>query len=122
MSIQASWYEPRQIILLQMVGQVTLDEMEKANRSIAQLLQDGLPPHLLVDFSHLEGMPMSLKDGIHHSHTFADSRIGWIAAYALPNRAVRMLGTLFSQMMRIHLKNFDTQQEAITFLQGLERQ
>lgn len=117
-----SWYEPRRIILIELVGVITTDDLEKiTEESFAKVLESDQRVHALVDQTNLKSAPMnlrSMKQFVSPNH--ADNQGMTVFVATDTNPVVRFLATTVFQIFGWEYRIAKTLDEAITILQKVD--
>lgn len=125
MPVEINWYSPQRVIFVRYTGNISADEMQYLAQNALAMLESAPPDimlvHSLYDFSALEKMPLNLKLASDTAApAYSNPRMGWVAAYGLGNVYVKYLAQMVGQMFKLRYRFFDTQEEAVQFLQSVD--
>ena len=116
MPFEITWYEKDRIVNARAVGNLSLEEIDAANRRIIELVNQGLSPvHLFIDVGSVGKVPTNLNQMKKSMEILNNPKMGW-AILIGANPVARFLASVISQVMKIRFSIVSTMEEALTFL------
>lgn len=124
MPYQVNWEVPQVILNLQLLDDVTMPEFASINDEINSHLphtSSDVPLALMIDMTHTRSVPKDFK-ALMASQRYATTRspIKWILVIS-SNRLMRLMMMLTYNLCRPQLHFFDTKEEALRFLEYINR-
>jgi len=93
------WYQEGKVILANVQGSVTLDDLGSLQEQVFAYLDNGTAPiHLIVDTTNLGQMPLKLNELRNVTRYMADDRFGWQVIVGGLNPIARMIGSILMQL------------------------
>jgi hypothetical protein len=120
MPYRISWLVEGRVILAELSGDLTAEELIPYDRAICQHLDaaKAFQVHYLVDTSRVQGLPgmNDMKDFSFLRHP----RMGWTAAVGIQSPLVRSVGNFLSKLYKIKARELKSVDEALEFLQSVD--
>ncbi len=120
MPYRVSWLIEGRVILAELTGNLTREELKPYDQMICQYLDSASAPqvHYLVDASRVQNLPgpTALKDFTFLYHP----RMGWTAAVGIQSPLVRWVGNALSKLFNVRARELTSVDEALKFLQSVD--
>lgn len=121
MPFQVSWYVEKRIVYGHYYGEITIEELTEATAIIYDYLeQTEAPAYLIVDTTDVTRHPYSLASLKQALGRDRHPNLAWTLGVT-PNKMVRMMSGMLNQMARMQAKHFTKLEEALEFLQRLDK-
>jgi len=122
MPIEHSWLVEGKVILIEMSGELSLEELQaSAAQSLDALNQANETLHQIIDFTHASSLANNLSDLSKLSRPVNEHPLlGWVVMYGIQNKLIKFLTTMTGQLTNSKLKSVDTREDATAFLQHVE--
>lgn len=119
MAISIKWFIPQRVILLTLEGEIVSDDFEGLGDTLKDMLAEGTAPvHLIADSSRQESPLLDMKFTRTTFSVLNNEKFGWAIGYGShANKLISFMSSAISQMLGIRYRAFETEQEAIAFLQ-----
>jgi len=120
MPYEVQWLVEGRVILAELIGDLSPDEMPAFNQLMHQYLDqsDATKVHYIVDTTRIGKMT-----GLNPMRTFTfpkHPRMGWTVGVGISNPAIRMIGHVASYFFRMRAKEANTVEEGLAFLQRMD--
>jgi hypothetical protein len=116
MPFEITWYEKGRIVNARAVGNLSLEEIDGANRQIIEHVNQGQSPvHLFIDVTAVGKVPTNLNQMKKSMDVLNNPNLGW-AVLVGANPVARFLASVISQVMKIRFTIVSTMDEALSFL------
>jgi hypothetical protein len=124
MPVQNSWIVENRVLLVELIGDVTADELLDSSEAGMRLIDEvGVAPvYSLVDLARSGRYPMRLSDFMVVFRQPSSEKLSWIIICGIPNPLANFVAKTFAQMMRKQYKVFNTRAEALQMIKTLEGQ
>jgi hypothetical protein len=134
MAAEIWWYLKGRI--LYSPGSVSQEDIAERNAKALELIEtEGLPPlvHTIIDHTNrytaeeLQNLPRQLRYymTMHQSEVrqklISHPLLGWVLSVNNPTVAFKLAGTVVSQQSNYRWRSFDTLEEALTFLETVDK-
>jgi len=121
MPINFHWQVQDRVLLIEHIGQLTVDEMDAAlTRYIGYLDSAQRPFHLIADWRRSLGYPLQFSMVSKSMSILRHWNMGHIALVGV-NPSVSFWLDFFSRLTRVNYRVFKTLDEAIRFLDEIDR-
>ncbi|MCS7070959.1 MAG: PAS domain-containing protein [Anaerolinea sp.] len=105
MSVRVEWFYRDRIILEQVYGDITIDDVSQMAEAVLSLMEAGQPPvHLLIDVRFIRKYPVSLKMMRQAVTTPVSKNAGWLVVFHNNNPMVKFVVFVLAQVMAANLK------------------
>jgi hypothetical protein len=120
MPYELTWLVEGRVVLGKFIGQLAEDSIPEYDKTMLEYLNIGTGAlvHQLADARELESMPgmAALNKLTYGRHP----RMGWQLSFGLRKPLIKMAINIMSQVFKMRSRNFDTQEEALDFLQSVD--
>lgn len=121
MAYQVSWYLADRVLLVQISGVISLDELRRVRDDCWTLSESGTQPvHAIVDLSGIESVPHNLNEIAKLMSESKPNSTGF-SMLIIKNRVVRFLGETLYQLLRLDMRNADSVEAAGAALALIDR-
>lgn len=97
--LHVDWYIEQRVILANVGGDLTIDEVRALNDQLVALIDQGQQPvHIIVDVSGVTTIPTNLLKMRDASHVMGHIGAGWIVAVGLHNSFMNFIGSMLTQL------------------------
>ncbi len=122
MPIQNSWYIEGRVLLTELIGDVTVDEMVISSQQGTAIIESGTAPvYNLVDVTRLGHFPLKLNDLRQVFSQGTSEKLEWVFLIGLQNVVVKFLATTFVQLMKRNYLLVNTVEDALQAIDKLEK-
>ena len=117
MPYQIDWYIEGRVIIEEVYGNVTIDELVRFNAEVTTLISEkGVPPvHVIVDLTRVEKYPPSLREIMGTMRKNDSAKVGWMLIVT-ESPVMRFIASTIFQLARLKLRTFPTLPQAQQFL------
>ena len=125
MPVEVVWFEQDHVVRLNLVGDVTIEDMQEAVKTYIEMIESvegNWLIHTLHDADHMESLPKSLKQTANVVRdAFQHPRSGWTIAYAVHKPVLKLFGNMITGMLRVRYRIMESQADALAFLQQVDQ-
>ena len=117
MSYELSWYLPKRIIHIHILGEMELSEVEAMSHAAFALMEEGIAPvHILMDDAKGGRPPLSLKELKSRLEITQHASIGWIVGIGDADPVAKFLIPLLMKLVKLQYVRVKTIEEALEVL------
>jgi len=124
MPMQQDWYVDQRVAFVRFWGEITVHDVVEALDISARLVDEGAQPHVhfLHDWTEINNFPTNIIQIRQKSNVALEDeeKLGWMVVYGLDNRLLRFISQTVLQVFGIRFRMFETQEEAIAFLNEID--
>ncbi len=121
MPVLVTWYIEHRVVYARYYGEITVEEMKENNAQLETHLDAAeAPAYILADARDAEKFPFSMSALWDVATGKPHPKLYW-SLNVTPQRMQRFIATLLSQFNRVNSKQFATMEEALEFLQRLDK-
>jgi hypothetical protein len=119
MSVTVNWLVEHHVILTQIYGSTTIEELHTGSNRAIELIRsaDSSPIiHDIIDMREVTTYPTKLSELVKVTDIFKEPRLGWVIGIS-NNKLVIFLASIVVGVKKARLRLFEDPQEAIRFLE-----
>jgi hypothetical protein len=117
MSFEVSWYLPKRIIHIHVLGELGLNQVTEMADAASKLLQEGdAPVHILLDDAKGGRPPISLKELQSRLELVRHPSVGWVVGIGEADPVAKFLIPLLMKIIRLDYVRVMTLEEGLHFL------
>jgi hypothetical protein len=99
MAVEISWHIEKRMILVDVDGNLSIEELEQMSKDIETLLDEGeAPVHIIFDLSHASPRPVKASEISKASQFLKHPKLG-LHSMISSNRLINFLGIVVHNMM-----------------------
>ncbi len=122
MPAHISWYQADRVILAQLEGDQSIEDISQVNTTITEMLRVGKPRvHIIVDTSKMGSIPLKLSQLAAVNAYLREPNLGTIVTIGMDNILIRFLASMVSQIAHIELKTVTTLDEGVDVLRRIDQ-
>lgn len=123
MPVTESWLTNNKIILIEMHGEVTIEELENsANATFDMLNQATQKIYQIIDLNETTSLPSNIKTISEFSRPVSQHALTtWVILYGLKNRLIKFVVKTTSHLSNMKIKVVETQEEALKVIEHLDK-
>lgn len=123
MAVENRWVIEDRVILTELIGNITVEELVEASQRGTAMIEAGISPvYSLVDMSRMGLYPRQVTQIGRIASGGRSDKLGWVLVYGIPHPLVNFLAVLFSRVIHTNFKVVKDQQEALALVEKLEAQ
>jgi hypothetical protein len=119
MPAAVSWYQENLVVLIQVQGELTLEEMAQVDKETVQHIRQGKQTnplvHLIVDMRAMSTMPINLSQVNRALTHLKEPGLGWSVMIGM-SPVMRFVASTVIQMARGRFRIFEKAEDGIGFL------
>ena len=121
MPVQNYWLVENRILMTELQGSITADDLMASSQIGTQMIESGVAPvYSLVDMSQIIHYPMRLSDFTTLFEQPSSKKLAWIIIFGIPNTVASFLSTTFAHIVAKNYKVTKTREEALALVEKLE--
>jgi len=119
MPVEVSWYQENRVILVQVQGDASLEEVSAADEQIISRIQQGSQTtplvHVIADVRAMTKFPTNLVE-VRGTQTYLkEPGLGWVMVVGM-SPIVRFIASMITQISQVRFRMMPTFEEAVRFL------
>jgi hypothetical protein len=123
MPVKNTWIIENRILLTEIIGAVTSDELIASSRLGTEMIESGIAPvYSLVDLSQMGQFPLRLNEFSALFRQSPSKKMSWMFICGIPNQFASFIATTFAQVTRSGYKVAKTRDEAMRMIEEIEGQ
>ena len=120
MAYTFSWVVPQRILLIELEGEVKVEEMSPlVDETHAHVNSGQAPVHILIDANKLMNRPVNFQQITQLSKSMSNPATGWWIIMN-PGKMVWFTASVLSKLLGVKLKSAESTQEALSILQRVD--
>ena len=120
MAYTFSWVVPQRILLIELEGEVKVEEMSPlVDETHAHVNSGQAPVHILIDANMLMNKPVNFQQITQLSKSMSNPATGWWIIMN-PGKMVWFTASVLSKLLGVKLKSAESTQEALSILQRVD--
>ena len=120
MAYTFSWVVPQRILLIELEGEVKVEEMSPlVDETHAHVNSGQAPVHILIDANKLMNKPVNFQQITQLSKSMSNPATGWWIIMN-PGKMVWFTASVLSKLLGVKLKSAESTQEALSILQRVD--
>ena len=120
MAYTFSWVVPQRILLIELEGEVKVEEMSPlVDETHAHVNSGQAPVHILIDANMLMNKPVNFQQITQLSKSMSNPATGWWIIMN-PGKMVWFTASVLSKLLGVKLKSAESTEEALTILQRVD--
>ena len=120
MAYTFSWVVPQRILLIELEGEVKVEEMSPlVDETHAHVNSGQAPVHILIDANKLMNRPVNFQQITQLSKSMSNPATGWWIIMN-PGKMVWFTASVLSKLLGVKLKSAESTEEAIIILQRVD--
>ncbi|GEM_PF-2404494 len=122
MPIDTSWLLEDRVMLIEMSGDLSLDDMRQGTLySLDALNKTNHQIHQIIDLSQVKSLPNNIAEFAKIAQPANEHEMmGWVIVYGVQNKLIKFIATMTGHISKTQLKIVDSQAEAIDVLKRIE--
>ena len=117
MSFEISWYLPKRIIHIHVLGELGLSQVSEMAEIVSKLMQESTEPvHILLDDAKGGRPPISLKELQSRLELVRHPSVGWVVGIGEADPVAKFLIPLLMKIVRLDYVRVMTLEDGLSFL------
>jgi hypothetical protein len=117
MLFELSWYLPKRVIHVHILGMLELSDVEAMSQAVAAFMEEGTAPvHILLDDAKGGRPPISLKEMQARMEIANHPSIGWIVGVGEADPVAKFLIPLLMKIVNMKYTRVATIEDGLNFL------
>jgi hypothetical protein len=121
MPVENRWIVENRILLTEIIGDITTEELIASSKLGTQIIDSGIAPvYSLVDLTAMGQHPIRLNEFTTIFRQPSSRKLGWIIICGIPNHFASFIATTFAQVLRKQYRVTPTRAEALELIEKIE--
>ena len=122
MGIEMQWYVPQKIVHGDIIGDISLEDIQNSSRELQEMFAQSDSPlvHVLSNESQVGSLPISLNMLSEAADFMRHPQMGWMITYGTDNRMAKFMLSMISGIARVRHRRFATLEESLEFLVSVD--
>jgi hypothetical protein len=122
MDYEIGWLVENRVIHVTLGNVITVDMANALSDNIIAYIEISDAPyvHLIIDDKNLRTIPKQIDALMKGAKVLWHSRLGWFILYGSDNKVFKFIAQMFSRMLKLRHRRFQTREEAFAFLQTVD--
>jgi len=122
MPVQSRWLVEGQVIYTELVGDLTLEDIQAGSQGVIDLLEASNldTVHLVGDQSKMGDIPVSLKLFNDAAEFMRHDKMGWFMMYPSENKFAKFIASMISSLTKVQHRQCVSLEECLTTLKRMD--
>ncbi|QPC83421.1 hypothetical protein G4Y79_03290 [Phototrophicus methaneseepsis] len=122
MAIQVNWLLEKQIIQVELSGDVQLAELQQLGNHLMAMVERTTVPlvHIVCDETKLVSLPSNVLQLSAALQWLQHPKFGWFLFYGSEDRMIGFLMQTITSMFKLRYRHFEVQDDALDFLASID--
>jgi len=122
MAVQSRWLVQGQVIITDLVGDLSLEDIQTGSQQVVDLLNESEldKVHIIGNQTEMGSIPISLKLFTEAAGFMRHPKLDWFMMYPSENQFARFMASMTSNLAGINHRQVATLEEALTVLTRLD--
>lgn len=122
MSIQLNWLLDKQVIHVELSGDVSANELYTVGESVLAMVESAQVPlvHVVCDETRLGKIPTSLPQLSGAMQWLQHPKFGWMLCFGAQDRMTTFLAQGIASLFKLRYRRFNSEDDALDFLASID--